>query len=191
MVRHTCPWWLGYFLVNPLRRLIQNPEKILGPFIKDGMTAMDVGPGMGFFSIPMAKLAGENGKVICVDIQEKMLRALAKRAQKAGVANRIENRVCTPNSLCLVDLKEKIDFALAFAVIHEARDQKALFTQILQALTPSGYLLVSEPKGHVSVEKINQSIITALKCGFEEFAYPKITNCFSVLLSKKNPNFFL
>jgi cyclopropane fatty-acyl-phospholipid synthase-like methyltransferase len=47
---------------NPIRRLLHNPEKILGPYVKPGMTVMDVGCGMGFCSIAMAKMVGEDGK---------------------------------------------------------------------------------------------------------------------------------
>lgn len=44
---------------NPLRRLVQNPYKILKPYIKPGWTILDVGPGMGYFTIPLATLAGD------------------------------------------------------------------------------------------------------------------------------------
>ena len=40
---HVCPWWGGYFIDNPLRRLFHNPEKIVGPYVQPGMTVMDVG----------------------------------------------------------------------------------------------------------------------------------------------------
>ncbi len=29
MTEHVCPWWAGYFLANRLRKLLQNPYKIL------------------------------------------------------------------------------------------------------------------------------------------------------------------
>ena len=40
---HVCPWWGGYFIDNPLRRLLHNPDKIVGPYVMPGMTVMDVG----------------------------------------------------------------------------------------------------------------------------------------------------
>ena len=84
MLFHVCPWWLGYFIDNPLRRLIHNPEKIVGPYVKPGMTVMDVGCGMGLFSIGMARMVGDGGLVIAVDLQQKMLDGLQKRAKRAG-----------------------------------------------------------------------------------------------------------
>ena len=76
----------GYFIDNRFRRLLHQPEKILAAYLQPGMTAMDFGCGMGFFSIPMAKLVEASGTVIAVDLQSQMLRTLRKRAEKAGVA---------------------------------------------------------------------------------------------------------
>jgi len=78
----VCPWWMGYLLANPVRRLFQNPEKILAPYINKGDKILEIGPGMGFFSIPMASMTGEKGKVYCVDLQPKMLAVLEKRGKK-------------------------------------------------------------------------------------------------------------
>jgi 2-polyprenyl-3-methyl-5-hydroxy-6-metoxy-1,4-benzoquinol methylase len=86
---HICPWWGGYFIDNPLRRLIHDLQTILGPYVKPGMTVLDVGCGMGFFSIGMARMVGDEGRVIAVDLQQKMLDVLWRRAQRAGVADRI------------------------------------------------------------------------------------------------------
>ena len=116
----------GVFLLNPFRRLYQKPEIILAPLAEPGMTVLEVGPGMGFFSLPLARLAGSGGKVICVDVQEKMLHVLKRRAEAAGLAERIVARSCTSASLSLDDLGEQIDFAFVFAVVHEVTDQASL-----------------------------------------------------------------
>ena len=42
----------------------------------EGMTVLDVGCGMGFFSIGLAKLVGDKGCVIAADVQPKMLSVL-------------------------------------------------------------------------------------------------------------------
>ncbi|MEA1968069.1 MAG: hypothetical protein U9N77_07605 [Thermodesulfobacteriota bacterium] len=63
--------WVGHLLASPIRKLLQNPEKILSPHIKPGMTVLDIGCAMVFFSLPMAWMTGPDGKVVCMDIQEK------------------------------------------------------------------------------------------------------------------------
>ncbi len=95
MEKRICPWYLGYVLASPLRRLFQKPEKILGPYVKPGMKILEVGPGMGFFSLPMARLVGGTGRIVCIDLQEKMLHHLRRRAVKANLQSRIETRLCT------------------------------------------------------------------------------------------------
>jgi 2-polyprenyl-3-methyl-5-hydroxy-6-metoxy-1,4-benzoquinol methylase len=184
MERLICPWWLGYFLASPLRRWIQDPGKILGSYINEGMKVMDVGCAMGFFSLPMARMVGPTGQVICIDLQEKMIKSLKKRAAKAGLSGRIETRVCSPNSLEIDDIPGEIDFVLVYAVVHEVPDSEALFSQVHQAMKPGSKLLLGEPKGHVSTDDFNQTIAIARRCGFEVVEHPKIKKTRTVLLSK-------
>ena len=76
----VCPWWLIRTLDNPLRRLFQNPEEILKDFVRTGDACLDVGCGIGYFTIPMAKLAGPSGNVTAVDLQPQMLAGVERRA---------------------------------------------------------------------------------------------------------------
>jgi ubiquinone/menaquinone biosynthesis C-methylase UbiE len=145
---------------------------------------MDIGPGMGFFSLPMAKLVGNKGKVFCIDLQDQMIAALIKRAKKLGLDGRIEPRVCTINSLMVNDIKEKIDFVLAFAVIHEVPDPKRLLTEIIEALKPDGKFLIAEPAGHVSINDFNNTVQLAEQIGFHIISKPKISRSNAIILSK-------
>jgi ubiquinone/menaquinone biosynthesis C-methylase UbiE len=184
MAEHVCPWWVGYLLLSPLRRLSQNPRKILGPHVKPGTVALDVGCAMGFFSLDMAEMVGPEGKAVCVDVQPKMIKALVRRAAKAGVIDRIDHRVCDKNGLGLEDLGEKVDFALAYAVVHEVPDQQAFFQQIFAALRPGGRCLVAEPKGHVSEKQFEETLEAARKTGLEPGERPEIRRSHAALLKK-------
>jgi ubiquinone/menaquinone biosynthesis C-methylase UbiE len=166
MEKHLCPVWVGYLLSNPIRKWFQNPDQIIGPYIKEGMTVLDVGCAMGFFSLPAARIVGPNGKVICIDIQNEMIQKLEKRAVKKGLINRIETRLSNQNSLNIDDLAEKIDFAFAIFVVHETSDMSAFFSQIYQSLKPGHKFLVLEPGFHVSAESFDQSISIAQANGF-------------------------
>ena len=79
-----CPWWLAPALDNPIRMLIHNSEKILGGHIESGQTVLDLGCGSGTFTIAMAKMVGELGKVIAVDVQDEMLQIVRRRRPKRG-----------------------------------------------------------------------------------------------------------
>ncbi|MBW2343252.1 MAG: methyltransferase domain-containing protein, partial [Deltaproteobacteria bacterium] len=94
-----CPWWLAYTFDNRLRSLIHRPGKVLSPYIRPGMTVMDVGCGMGHFSIGMAGLVGDEGLVISVDLQDEMLGVVNRRAEKAGVNHRTRTYQCTTQDI--------------------------------------------------------------------------------------------
>lgn len=184
MAERVCPWWVGYLLASPIRRLLQKPEEILGPYVRDGMTVLDVGCAMGFFTLPMADMVGSKGRVVAVDLQERMIRTLEKRARKAGVLSRIDTRVCSATGLGLEDLKGKVDFAVAFAMVHETPEPRVLFTQIHEALAPGGRLLVAEPSGHVAADAFEATVSLATECGLVEVDRPQIRRSMSVLLER-------
>lgn len=186
MAKRVCPLWVGYLLISPLRTLMQNPEKILSPYITPGMKVLDIGCGMGFFSLPIARMVGSKGKVICVDVQEKMIKSLQKRAKKAGLTDIIETCICHQNSLCLDDLNEEVDFALAFAVVHEVPNVNQFFSEIYKTLKPTGMLLVVEPKGHVSKKNFDITISIAQQKGFKAINHPLIRRSHTVLLTKNS-----
>jgi ubiquinone/menaquinone biosynthesis C-methylase UbiE len=164
------PVWAGHLLALPFRRLTENPEKILGPHVKPGMTVLDLGCAMGYFSLPLAKMVGPEGKVICVDLQAGMLKALERRATKRGLDSVIELRECTPESLKLDDLHERADLALAFHVLHEAQHPARFLAEAWDALKPGGRLLLAELKAHVSLEKRAWIFQQVEECDFEWLA---------------------
>jgi ubiquinone/menaquinone biosynthesis C-methylase UbiE len=185
MKNMVCPWWLGYTLLGPIRRLLHNPENILRPYVKEGMTALDVGCGMGFFSLPLAEMVGPAGRVVCVDLQERMIRSLEKRAQKAGLSGNIETRVCGRNSLGVDDLEGSVDFAIAFAMVHEVPDRGRMFYELGKSMKRGGLLLVAEPKGHVSQQAFNETASDLMRYGFEAVAYPAVRMSRATLFRKK------
>ncbi len=181
MQHRVCPWWLGYFLVNPLRKLYQSPEKILSPYLKPGMTVLDIGCGMGFFSIPMARMVGKTGKVFCVDVQEKMLRSLQRRSRRAGVEIIIQPRLCSTTTLELSDVENSIDFVLAFAVLHEVPDMLKTMEQVQKVLKEDGRLLLAEPKIHVSGSDFKKTIKSLEQQNFQTEKTPIIAGCHAIL----------
>jgi len=182
---HEWPIWAGYLHLNPLRKLLQNPNKILKPYVNEAMTVADIGCMMGFFSLPLAKMVGSSGKVICVDIQENMIRSLEKRAAKAGVSDRIQTIICNDGSLCLDDFKGKIDFALAIGVEHEIQGSSKFFSELNQAMKPAGRLWVALPKWFLPETVLEKTVSVAKHNGFEVTDRPQMKCCRTVLLQKK------
>jgi ubiquinone/menaquinone biosynthesis C-methylase UbiE len=183
--KHVCPWWLCFTFDNPLRKIIHDPIAILSPYVHQGDTAIDIGPGMGYFSLPLAELVGSTGHVTAIDIQPKMLSALMARSQKKGVSDRIKTHLASPDS---IGFNQKADFVLAFWMVHEVPDQKKFFSEIRDLLKPEGVFLMVEPVIHLSKRIFLRELETAKEVGFVIKEYPNIRMSKSVLftLGKKN-----
>lgn len=174
MAERVCPWWIGYFLVSPLRKLVQDPGAILAPFVREGMTVLEPGPGMGFFTLEAARRVGPRGRVVAVDLQPRMLAALRRRAERAGLAGRIEAREARTESLGVGDLAGRVDLVLALLVVHEFPDAGRFFAEVRGTLAPGGKVLVAEPSGHVSAEAFEASLAAAARAGLRRAPGPKV-----------------
>ena len=184
MPQRVCPWWIGYVLASPIRRLMQNPAEIVAPYVREGMTVLEPGPGMGFFTLDLARRVGPSGRVVAVDIQPKMLSVLERRARKAGLADRIDIRLAQPDSMPLDDLNGKVDFALAFAMVHELPDEVRFFSQVAAALKPGASLLLVEPGGHVKPPDFDAELKIAADAGLVLAKRPVVGRSHAALLNK-------
>jgi len=167
-----------------LRRLMQNPSEMVAPHVRDGMTVLEPGPGMGFFTLEMARRVGPSGRVVAVDIQPRMLAALDRRARKAGLVDRIELRLAQPDSMPLDGLDGAVDFVLACFMVHELPNQARFFSQVAAAMTPGGSLLLVEPAGHVKPPDFDEELKVAADAGLVLAGRPSIGHSRAALLKK-------
>lgn len=175
-----CPWWLAGVLDNPIRRLIHNPHKILGGYVEEGQTVIDLGCGSGTFTIALAKMVGEAGRVIALDVQDQMLQMVLRKAAREG----LESRIITHRSeLNRIGISEKIDFALAFYMVHEVADTDAFLREIAGLLKPNGKLLIVEPALHVSASSFEKTLNAARLAGLKLISRPRIRFSRSALFS--------
>ena len=177
----TCPWWFLFTFDNPLRKIYQNPFTILTPYVKKGDTAVDLGCGMGYFSIPMAELVGATGKVIAVDLQERMLVGLRGRAEKANLLERIKTHRCAQDQ---IGISEEVDFVLAFWMVHEVHNSRSFLEQIRNILIPGGRLLIAEPYIHVSRNKFQEMVAQLNDVGYSMIGSPAIGFSRCILVEK-------
>ena len=180
----VCPWQAGNLLASSARKLIHNPHRILAPYITEGMTVMDVGCGMGYFTIPIAQMVKENGKVAAIDIQREMLEGMLMKAKKTGLENCIEPCLSGENGLNIGDLYGTIQFAILFMMLHEVPNRKHLVQEVSDALAQDGKILFAEPVFHVGKSSFEQSLQVFRKAGLTVKETPRIAFCRAVLLEK-------
>jgi ubiquinone/menaquinone biosynthesis C-methylase UbiE len=154
---------------------------MLGSYVSKGMTVLDVGCGMGFFSIGLAKLVGDKGCVIAADVQSKMLEAMQKRSEKNGLSSIIRLHKSEPNRL---GVDTPVDFILAFWMVHEVPNSKLFFHQIRACLKSNGRILIVEPKLHVSSKRFQETVALAQESGLNFCETPSIKFSRSVIFKK-------
>lgn len=180
---HVCPWWLGYLLASPLRRLQYDPARILAAYVREGMTVLEPGPGMGFFTLELARMVGPSGRVIAVDIQPKMIERLRRRTEKAGVGKRVDARVVERDSMQLGP-GDTVDFVFAFAMVHEMPDPERFFAEAGRSMKAGARMLLAEPAGHVRGEEFEAELEAARRAGLEAEERPSIRSSRAALLRK-------
>ena len=177
----VCPVERAGGLDNRIRRWLQNPGKILGPYIEEGMTVLDIGCGPGFFSIDMAQMVGGSGRVIACDLQEGMLEKLRDKIKGTELEGRITVHKCEEDK---IGVSEEIDFVLLFYMVHEIPNKEALFDEIAAMLKPNGEVLIVEPPLHVSKSDFEEILTKARKAGFTVAGGPKVLFSKTAVLKK-------
>ena len=103
-------------LIIHLRRFLHDPDALLASHVRPGMTVADIGCGMGYFSLALARLVGEKGQVLSVDLQQEMLDRVRTRALKQGLAGTIRTVLAGKNDITITG---PVDFILTFWMVHE------------------------------------------------------------------------
>lgn len=178
----VCSHSHSFLLDNFFRRIIQNPKKIVGEYIKNGDTVIDLGCGPGYFSIDMAQMVGNAGKIYSVDLQKKMLETVETKAKSKGLADRMMLHNCPQNKIGLKD-DLKADFILAFYMVHETPDHINFLKEIKTLLKKRGLFLLVEPIFHVSKKHFQKVTQDVLNIGFTILDTPKKKGGRSLLLS--------
>ena len=178
----VCSHTHSFFLDNIFRRLLQNPEKIVGEYLKEGDLAIDLGCGPGYFSIDMAKMVGGSGKVFAVDLQKEMLEKARKKAKVLSLEVRMVFHNCPQDRIGLSE-DIKADFILAFYMVHETPDPEKFLSEVKTLLKKQGKFLLVEPAFHVSKKQFQEIARTAEKIGFKPLGSPAKKGGRSLLLT--------
>ncbi|MBL8026453.1 MAG: class I SAM-dependent methyltransferase [Fibrobacteres bacterium] len=177
-------------LDNPKRKSLLPPDKVLEMIgLKDGETFLDVGAGIGFFSIPASAVVGNSGKVFAVDIQPEMLDELGKRIP----ANVTNIQLIQSDDAGLGAFNELSDKAILSLVLHEIEKQEPFLKEIHDRLNIGGTLTIIEwlkketEIGPPVEERMTVDDIDKLmeKVGFSGFKSIIFSDTFQVITGQK------
>jgi len=129
-------------LDNPERRKLLPPEETLCRLgLAEGDIVADLGCGIGYFTVPAARIVGSQGKVYGLDILAEMLEIVEDKARDKRLAN-VETVQVKENEFMLAD--QTIQYALACLVTHEVEDPFAFFREVHRILQSEGKLAIIE-----------------------------------------------
>jgi ubiquinone/menaquinone biosynthesis C-methylase UbiE len=177
----VCPVEHAGVLDIGLRKLFQDPQRILSPFVREGMAALDLGCGPGYFTLGLARLVGPAGRVTAADLQEGMLAKARSKLATAGLAERVSFHLGGADAIGLPPAS-RFDFALAFYMLHEVPEPLRFLGEVRSLLKPGGRFLAAEPKWHVTREAFQATIGLMTQAGFAVLAEPAIRFSRAVLL---------
>lgn len=135
---HVFPARWAFLLNNPIRRWISPPKRLISKLgIGSGDTVVDFGSGPGFFTVPVAKVAG---RVIAVDVSPDML----EQAKHNSRQQRVHLELLQSDGRDLKLDSGSVDLILVNHVFHEVKDKTATLREFLRVLKPSGRVAIIE-----------------------------------------------
>lgn len=131
------------WLIRPEREVEEEPERMLDALeLKPGMIVADVGAGVGYTSVRIAKRVAPGGKVLASDIQPEMIRMLKQNLKTMKLEGQIEPILCTADDPKLP--AGEVDLAIMVDVYHECTHPVETLRGIHKALKPKGRLVLIE-----------------------------------------------
>lgn len=140
--RHGNPADFAAYLArldDPSREKWQHTDRVVTALrLKKGGSAADVGAGPGHFAIRMAKKVGEDGRVWAIDVEPRMLDALAERAAAAKAYGIVG--LLSPKGDALPP--EPVDVILLVNVFHHVHDRSGYLRALATRLAPGGRIAI-------------------------------------------------
>ena len=136
--------WKVMFIsfLERFRKLSEKPEDRLDEIgLKEGMTFLDVGCTLGFYSFPAASIVGEEGLVYALDINGDFIDYIAGKAEKKGIEN-IKAMVAGAQNTGLSP--ESVDVVFLHLVFHDIEDRREAVEEFRRILKTEGILVIDE-----------------------------------------------
>jgi ubiquinone/menaquinone biosynthesis C-methylase UbiE len=130
---------------NPILPIFRKPERLLAAAgLGAGQSVLEVGCGPGFFTVPAAKVVGEEGTIYAVDMHPAAIARVKERIESGGIRN-VTPIVSNASDTGLTD--KSIDLAFVFGLLHIAGGIEDVISEIYRVLKPDGVLAFEKTRG--------------------------------------------
>ena len=118
--------------------VLRDPYRVLEDAgLKPEQHVLEVGCGPGFFTVPAARIAGEEGSVCALDINPLALERVRQRIEKEGVTN-VTTILADAAQTGLPD--QSFDLVFVFGLDHAIGDVDGIMAELHRLLKPAGIL---------------------------------------------------
>jgi ubiquinone/menaquinone biosynthesis C-methylase UbiE len=136
----ACPYSQRFWVEAPHPFITRaRLREILEP--RAGERLLEVGPGTGYYSLPVAGWLSPDGSLDVVDVQAEMLDHTLRRAREAGIGN-IRPTRADARELPFRD--DTFDGAYLVTVLGEIPDQDAALRELRRVVRQGGRIVVGE-----------------------------------------------
>jgi ubiquinone/menaquinone biosynthesis C-methylase UbiE len=136
----ACPYSQRFWVEAPHPFITRDRlREILQP--RPGEHLLEVGPGTGYYSLPVAGWLTPGGSLDVLDVQQEMLDHTVRRASEAGIEN-IAGTLADARELPFED--DSFDGAYLVTVLGEIPDQDAALRELRRVVRPGGRIVVGE-----------------------------------------------
>ena len=127
---------------NICRHLFRPPLRFLSRFVSPGLTAVDLGCGPGYFTLPMAKIVGPGGTVHAVDFDRRAIDRVERKARRQGVSATLAAHAVSASEIDFLETGS-VDFLLAEGLLCCMKDHSGAVRQIKRVLKTEGRAYLS------------------------------------------------
>lgn len=141
---------------NPLLPIFRDPYRLLkAAGLKAGQKVLEVGCGPGFFTIPAAKIVGDEGLVYAVDVHPRAIERVKEKIEREGIKN-VRPMLTNASNTGLPD--QSIDLAFMFGLPCIVGGQESVISEIHRILKPGGVLSFKKTRGSEKklIEKVER-----------------------------------
>ena len=137
----ACPYSQRFWVQAPHPLITRDRlREVLAP--QPGERLLEVGPGTGYYALPVSEWLGAAGRLDLLDIQPEMLDHTMRRAQEAGVAARLTATQADATAMPYAD--DTFDGAYLATVLGEIPDGDAALRELARVVKPGGRVVVGE-----------------------------------------------
>lgn len=140
MLRERIHFWMMSLVHETLYGLFRDPYRPLrAAGLRSGQAVLEVGCGLGFFTVPAAEIVGQDGRVVSLDVSPTAVAHVQRKAEETGASN-VEVLLASAADTGLPN--QSFDLVFVFGLGHVVGDLQDIWMELNRLLKPGATLSI-------------------------------------------------